>query len=344
MVEHVHDIAVIGAGPIGIEMAAALKQAGFDHVHLEKGAVGQTMFWWPPETQWFSSNERISIAGVPLQTTHQQKATREQYLAYLRTVVRTFDLKINTHEPVTRIDRGPEGFEFTTERLGLTRRYAARRLILALGDTDRPRPLNIPGEDLPHVRHVLEDPHKYFQRRVVVIGGKNSAAEAALRCWHAGARVTLCHRGESFDRRAVKYWLLPEILGRIERGQMPCHHNVNPVRITPAGVDFEHGRTRDPIQVPAEFVIAATGFVADMSLFDAAGVELTGDREIPAFDRQTMQTNVPGLYVAGTAVAGTQQSYEVFLENCHVHVDRILAHLQGHAPPPDPTTYGPQES
>ncbi len=343
MQDHIHDIALVGAGPIGIELAVALKRAGFAYVHLEKGAIGQTMFWWPPETQWFSSNERIGIAGVPLLTAGQQKATREQYLTYLRTVVQAFDLDIHTHEPVTTIERTGEGFEVTTDRMGLTRTYLARKLILAVGDTDRPRLLGVPGEDLEHVTHVLEDPHKYFQRRVVVIGGKNSAAEAALRCWHAGAHVTICHRGPGFDRRAIKYWLLPEIVGRIDRGEMTCHHNVHVRRILPSHVEVEREGTGEAFDIPADFIIAATGFIADTSLFRQVGVTLQTDREAPEHDVQTMQTNVPGVYVAGTAVAGTQQSYEVFLENCHVHVDRIMAHISGHAPPPDPIAYAERE-
>ncbi len=344
MTDHIHDIALIGAGPIGIETAAALKRNGFDYVHLEKGAIGQTMFWWPPETQWFSSNERISIAGFPVQTPGQTKATREQYLAYLRTVVRGLDLTIHTHEPVAEVTYNGEGFELVTRRMGVERRYVARKVILAVGDTDKPRMLDVPGEDLPHVTHVLEDPHKYVQRKVVIIGGKNSAAEAALRCWHAGADVTICHRGPSFDRRAIKYWLLPEMMGRIERGEMGCHHGVEVQRITPTHVELQRQQTGEAITVPGDFVIAATGFVADSSLFHKVGVELEGERAIPRYDLMTMQTNVPGVYVAGTAVAGTQQSYEVFLENCHVHVDRILAHLLGHAPPPDPVAYLQQEA
>jgi thioredoxin reductase (NADPH) len=338
------DIVLIGAGPIGLEMAAALKRAGLDYVHLEKGTVGQTMFWWPPQTQWFSSNERISIAGVPIQTVDQRKATREEYLAYLRQVVRTFDLKVHTWEPVTAIERDGEAFTVTTDRRGEARAYRGGRVILAVGDTDKPRRLGIPGEDLPHVTHLLEDPHKYFQRKLLIVGGKNSAVEAALRCWHAGVDVTLAYRHDAFDKQAVKYWLLPELLGRIKRGEVACHYNVEPTRITPRHVTLTPTAGGEPFDVEADFVLLATGFVADMSLFAKAGVELRGELQEPAFDEQTMETNVPGLYVAGTAVAGTQQSYRVFLENCHVHVDRILAHLRGEAPPPPRTVYEQRET
>lgn len=336
--EH-HHIALVGAGPIGLELAAALKRAGFDYVHFEKAQVGQTMFLWPPETHWFSSNERIAIAGVPLLTTDQTKATREQYLAYLRTVVQTFQLDVRTYEPVIDIHRDPETARFTlvTQPAAGTRRCSADRLVLAVGDTDLPRTLDIPGEDLPHVSHSLHDPHRYFRNRVLVVGGKNSAAEAALRLYHVGARVTLSYRGESLQNRGIKAWVLPELQGRIARGEILAHFNTRPTRITPTHVALEPAGSHDPpgapVDLPADFVLLMTGYLADMTLFRKAGVTLQGQRQIPRYDPETMMTDVPNLYVAGTAVAGTQQNYSVFLENCHIHVDRILAHLQGGPPP-----------
>jgi thioredoxin reductase (NADPH) len=329
-------VAVVGAGPIGLELAAELSRAGIDHIVFEKGAIGQTMVGWPPGTQWFSSNERTAIAGVPLLTPGQQKATREEYLVYLRTVVRALGLEIRTHERVDGVEREGDRFVLTTTRRGETRRTRARAVVLTVGDTAFPRRLGIPGEDLPHVRHVLPDPHVYFQRDLLVVGGKNSAVEAALRCWHAGANVTISYRGAAFDETRVKVWLLPELKGRIRRGEIPCHFRTRPRAIDPRGVtleDLEDGRTR---LVPTDFVLLATGYVADMSLFRQLGVTLAGENEVPVFDAGTMETDVPGVYVAGTAAAGTQRSYHLFLENCHVHVHRIVAHLLGEPPPTVP--------
>jgi len=331
-----HDVAIVGAGPIGLELAAALTRRGIDYVQFDKGTIGQTMYWWPPSTQWFSSNERIAIAGVPLLTTDQRKATREEYLAYLRTVVRTFDLKVNTHEPVIDIERDGDGFVLTTNARGKQHRYRAANVVLAVGDTDVPKRIGIAGEDLSHVSHVLHDPHLYFQRDLLIVGGKNSAAEAALRCWHAGVNVTMSYRGEAFDKRHVKYWLLPELEGRIKRGEIGCHYETEPVSIAEGAVTLREVRTDRTFDVPCDFVLLATGFVADMSLFEKVGVALQGDSQVPTFDPQTMLTNVPGVYVAGTAAAGTQNSYHLFLENCHIHVHRITAHLTGEAPPTAP--------
>lgn len=332
MAEHTHEVAIIGAGPIGLELAVALKKAGIGYVQFDKGSIGQTMFWWPPQTQWFSSNERIAIAGVPITTTDQRKATREQYLAYLRTVARTFELDVLTHQPVESIQRQGDHFIITSEHNGRRFTHRAANVVLAVGDTDAPKMLGIPGEDLPHVSHVLGDPHAYFQRKLLIVGGKNSAAEAALRCWHAGVDVTVSYRGDAFDKRSIKAWLLPELIGRIQRREIACHYQTTPVSIEPGKVALQPA-DGEPFDVDADFVLLATGFVADMSLFAQLGVELTGDNQVPTFDERTMATNVPGVYAAGTATAGTQNSYHVFLENCHIHVDRIVAHLQGKPAP-----------
>src|SRR4051812_2713476 len=198
------DVVIVGAGPIGLEMAVALKRAGVDYVHLEAKQVAYTISWFAPQTRFFSSNERIAIAGVPLQTPDGTKATREQYLTYLRTVVEQFDLRVNTYEPVIGIARGADGmFTLTTRPSVGERSYLARRVVLVTGGTDHPRKLGVPGEDLPHVDHYFRDPHLYFRRRVMIVGGKNSAVEAALRCYNAGAEVAICYRREKLPEKSI---------------------------------------------------------------------------------------------------------------------------------------------
>jgi thioredoxin reductase (NADPH) len=339
------DVAIIGAGPIGLELAVAFRRAGIDYLHFDAAQVGQTISWFAPQTRFFSSNERIAIAGVPLQTADQSKATREEYLTYLRAIVQQFDLKIHLYEPVRAIERHDEGFILTTRKGGQDRQWRVRRLVLATGGTARPRHLRVPGEDLPHVSHYFQDPHAYFRTRVLIVGGRNSAVEAALRCHHAGAQVILSYRQAQFDARSIKYWLMPEISGLIESGRIEAHFSTCVTRITPSHAVLEpvHG-SREPVQVEADFILLLIGYLADMSLCRMAGVELMGDCEIPFFDEQTMETNVPGVYVAGTAVGGTQERYKVFIENCHVHVDRILAHITGATPPPAPQPLARPES
>ncbi len=327
---------IVGAGPLGIELAVAFKRAGIGYVHVEAGQIGQTMLAWPPMTRWFSSSERITIAGVPIQTVSQEKCTREEYLAYLRSVVMQFDLDICTYERTLGISREPDEFSVTTRtRAGKVRIWTARYVVLTTGGMAAPNRLGVHGEDLPHVSHVLADPHTYFRRDVLIIGGRNSAVEAALRLHHAGACVTMCYRGATFSG-GVKYWLRPEIDNLVETGRIKVYFETVPIVILPDRVELRAGGG-DHIEVPADFVLLMIGYVADMSLFRQIGVELTGDREVPTYEKQTMQTNVPGLFVAGTAIAGTQRSgVRVFLENCHVHVDRIVAAITGAAPPPEP--------
>ena len=214
--------------------------------------------------------------------------------------------------------------------------HRVANVVLATGGTARPRRLGIPGEDLPHVRHSLGDPHRYFKRRLLVVGGRNSAAEAALRAHHVFADVALSYRGEAFDPRSIKYWLLPELEGYIKQQEIRCYFRTQPQEITPTDVTLKQLDSGDLEHLPVDDVLVLIGFTADMSLFETAGVQLQGEDRVPAFDEQTMETDVPGIYVAGTAVAGTQQSYQVFLENCHIHVDRIVAAITGAVPPAAP--------
>ena len=345
--QHTHAV-IVGAGPIGLEVAARLKADGVDYLHFEAKQIGATMMWWPHGTRWFSSNERIAIAGVPLVTPTQEKATREQYLAYLRCVVGTHDLKVNAFEPVTDIDREPDGtFTVTTERHGDIRQTRCAKIIVAVGGTDRPRKLGVPGEELPHVGHIMEDPHAYFGRRLLVIGGMNSAVEAALRAHHAGATVALSYRGDRLPEESIKYWMRPEITGLVEKGRIEAHYRTEVAEIRPGRVTLARqveGQAPEHFDVAADAVLSCIGYVQDSRLFRLAGLDLEDPGQRPVFDEATMQTSVPGIYVAGTAVAGTQSSkYRIFLENCHVHAERIAAHLAGRtADAPDPVIAQPE--
>jgi thioredoxin reductase (NADPH) len=332
------DVLLVGAGPIGLEMAVALKRAGVDYLHVEAKQIGYTISWFAPQTRFFSSNERIAIAGVPLQTPDGSKSTREQYLTYLRSVVEMFDLNVNTYEPVVGIRKQQGGFEITTRPAAGERVYRCNKLILATGGTDHPRKLNVRGEDLPHVSHYFNDPHTYFRKRLLIVGGKNSAVEAALRCYNAGADVAISYRREKLPSKSIKYWLLPEINGLMQDGKIKAYFNTVPTAITPSTVTLRSNRERDALftspngetrEIPADFVLALIGYEQDDTLFKLAGVAEVGDCNAPAFDDRTMQSNVPGLYVIGTAVAGTQDKYKLFIENCHVHVAKVIAAVTG---------------
>src|SRR5581483_6378921 len=212
-----HQVAVIGAGPIGLELAVALKQAGIDYVQIDAGQIGSTIEWYPPQMLFHSSSDRLALAGMPIQTASQQKITREEFLAYLRALVLHFGLTVRTYERVTGARRLPGGgFELETT----TGRIRADIVVLAIGAFHAPRRIDVPGEDLPHVSHYFGDPHKYFGKRLLVVGGRNSAVEAAVRCHRAGAAVTVSYRGDDFDPKVVKFWLLPEIRALIRDGHV----------------------------------------------------------------------------------------------------------------------------
>jgi thioredoxin reductase (NADPH) len=335
-------IAIVGAGPIGLELAIALKQQKISYIQFDAQQIGYTISWFAPQTRFFSSNERIAIADVPLQTSDQLKATREEYLTYLRRVVQQFDLTIRTYETITEIRKEKSLFHLTTQSAAGTKSYVVEKVILATGGTAKANLLGIPGENLPHVSHYFQDPHQYFRKKLLIVGGKNSAVEAAVRCYHAGAEVAIAYRGKQFPT-SIKYWLLPEINGMIESRRVAAYFQTRIISITPTHATLEDESAKR-FDVPADFVLLMTGYVADMSLFAKAGVHLDSDRQTPEFDERTMETNVPGIYVAGTAIAGTQERYAIFLENCHIHVKKILAALNDQPAPEQTETFQRPES
>ena len=243
-----------------------------------------------------------------------------------------------TFERVTSIRKDGVEFRITSQGSRGDRTWIATNVVVAIGDMHRPRMLGVPGENLPHVSHYLGDPHQYFRRRVLIVGGKNSAVEAAIRCVRIGARVTLSYRGSEFSREKVKFWLLPEVEAMIRDKRIDFLPRSNVLQIKRDVVLLTQttgGGSVEELRVPAEVVLLLTGYEQDSTLFEQAGVTLEGPGRKPRFDERTMETNVSGLYVAGTASAGTQLGgVKEFIETSHVHVDRIVAALSG-APAPE---------
>ncbi len=332
-----NEVAIVGAGPIGLELAVAFKQLGVPYLHFDAAQIGHTVSWYPRQVRFFSSPDRIAIAGVPLTTPDESNATGEQYLSYLRGVCRMFDLQVRTFERVVGMKRSDGGFVLTTKRADAERSYRTRHVFLAIGDMHRPRILNIPGEDMPHVAHYFDDPHRYFRQRLLIVGGRNSAVETAIRCQRMGADVAVSYRNDVFDPKAIKYWILPEIDVLIKTGKSKFHPRTVPTLITPTHVHLKQcdAPVGPKTQVEADFVLLLTGYEMDTTLFEIAGVELEGENQAPKIDNQTMQTNVPGIFVAGTAAAGTQRRFRLFIENCHAHVGRIVKAVTGRECPFD---------
>ena len=311
------EVVIIGAGPIGVEMAAVLQRQGTRYALLDAGALGESITRWPRDTRFFSSSEWVAVAGIPIQTRDQGIVTGEEYLAYLRQTVEVLNLNLITYEAVEKITPLPDsGFRLSTRtHSGTQNQYRTRFVILAGGDMNHPRLLGIPGEDLPHVTHYWRDPHTYFQKRLLIVGGKNSAVEAAIRCWRAGVRVSISYRGPALDEKRLISRLYLEIDLLIQNRQIDFYGSTTPRRIEGGRVILSPGDR----EVPADFVYLATGFTMDEELYKQLGIPLTGPERIPSFDPATMETPAPGAYVIGTATGGNQRRYRVFITTSHIH-------------------------
>ncbi len=329
------DVIIIGAGPIGLETTALLQEGGLDVQCVDAGPIGGTIYsLFPPDTRFFSSPERISIAGMDLQLPEQEKASREDYLSYLRSVVNSKQLNVRTFETVIDAEYEAGQWSVTTRsRSGDSTIRRAPHVVLAIGGTHDVRRLGVQGENLPHVDHHLGDPHRFFGRRVVIVGGKNSAAEAALRCWRVNADVTIVHRDDALHER-VKYWIRPEVEALIKEGRIKACFNSTIEDIQTDGVTA--ATPEGPRHIPCDDVLLMIGYVQDPILFNLFGVDLEGPQSSPVHDPVTMRTNREGIFVAGTAVAGTQQRFKTYIENAHVHAGRISAAILG-TPPPEET-------
>jgi thioredoxin reductase (NADPH) len=320
----VRDVLIVGAGPSGLAAAIAAKQVGLDYVIVEKGVLVNSIFNFPVNMVFFTTPELLEIGGLPL-TTPYDKPTRLEALRYYRRVVDTYGLQISFHETVTDIERGSDGV-FTAETIsarGSKRVREARAVVMAIGYYDHPNRLGVPGEDLPHVSHYYTEAHAYYRHRVVIVGGKNSAAEAALELFRAGAHVTIVHRRPSLGE-SIKYWVKPDIENRVKEGSIPVRFEATVVEITPAAVIIEQHGNRE--EVPAEAVFLLTGYHPDIDLLRRAGVRCDDETLAPDYNLETLETNVPNLFVAGGAVAG-RHTGTIFIENGRFHGEKIIALL-----------------
>src|SRR6188768_143929 len=238
----IRDVLIVGAGPSGLATAIAAKKRGLDYVIVEKGMLVNSIFKFPTHMVFFTTPELLEIGGLPL-TTPYDKPTRLEALRYYRRVVDTYDIQVSYHEAVVSIERDDEGiFAVTTTHRGVTRERQARAVVLAIGYYDLPNYLGVPGEELPHVAHYYTDAHPYYRQRVVVVGGKNSAAEASLELFRAGVHVTLVHRHATLGD-SIKYWVRPDIENRIKEGSIAARFEAHVVEIQPTAVVIEqHGR------------------------------------------------------------------------------------------------------
>ena len=315
------DVLIVGAGPSGLATAIAAKQHGLDYAIVEKGVLVNAIFNFPMHMVFFTTPELLEIGGLPLVTPYD-KPTRLEALRYYRRVVDTYDLPISFHEKVTSIEREPDGrFIVETENnRGVTRVREARAVVLAIGYYDLPNYLHIPGEDLPHVSHYYTDAHPYYRGRVVIVGGKNSAAEAALELFRAGAHVTIVHRHPALGD-SIKYWVKPDIENRIKEGSVAARFNACVTSITPVSVVIDQQGRRE--EIPADGVFLLTGYHPDVDLMRSAGINVDDETLAPELNMETFETNVPNLFIAGGAIAG-KRTGNIFIENGRFHGGKII--------------------
>jgi thioredoxin reductase (NADPH) len=315
------DVLIVGAGPSGLAAAIAARQQGLDYVIVEKGVLVDAIFHFPVHMVFFTTPELLEIGGLPL-TSPNDKPTRLEALRYYRRVVDAYGLQISFRETVTAIEREDEVFTVTTSAdRGVTRVRHARSVVLAIGYYDHPNYVGVAGEDLAHVSHYYDDAHPYYRRRVVIVGGKNSAAEAALELFRSGAHVTMVHRRAALGE-SIKYWVKPDIENRIKEGSIAARFNTRVTEITPSHVVVEHEGVTD--RIPADAVFLLTGYHVDTQLLQRAGVRVDPDTLKPDYDPETFETNVPNLFVAGGAIAG-KQTGTIFIENGRFHGEKIIA-------------------
>jgi len=322
MTEHTK-LLVIGAGPCGLAVGVAAKTAGVSCILLDRRTVVSTIERYPLNMTFFSTPERIEIGGVPFIASHE-KPTRRDGLLYYRRVAEHFGLDARPGEEVTSVTRADDRFELAVRRRHDSTRYTADNVVFATGYYDWPNRLGIPGEDLPHVAHYFIEGHRHWHQRVVVIGGGNSAVDAALECWRAGAHVTMVHLGDRFDG-TVKPWVLPDITNRLKEKSIIGKWRSRVVAITPEEVEIvADDGCRETL--PADYVLAMTGYYADTSLIEKLGVPVDPVTGIPAHDEKTMMTAVPGCYLAGVIASG-KDANRLFIENARGHGELIVADL-----------------
>ncbi|WP_109697583.1 YpdA family putative bacillithiol disulfide reductase [Chitinophaga deserti] len=310
---------IVGGGPIGLACALAAQQQGLDYVVIEKGCLVNSLYRYPINMTFFSTSEKLEIGGIPF-VSNNAKPTRPEALEYYRRVAVSKNVCIHLFEKVVTIKPADTGYTVITDKAV----YEAANIVVATGFYDIPNLLRIPGEDLPKVTHYYKDPHYYATRKVIVVGANNSAVDAALETYRKGADVTMVIREEGIGRR-VKYWVKPDIENRIKEGSIKAYFHS-----TLAGIREQEADILTPegvITIPNDFVIATTGYQPDFHFLENAGIQLSADGvKEPVYNEDTMETNMPGIYLAGV-VCGGMNTHVWFIENSREHADKIIRHI-----------------
>ncbi len=314
------DLIIIGAGPIGLVCGLEARQADLRFLILEKGLLVNALFNFPLNMTFFSTSLLLEIGDVPF-ISHTDKPTRSEALEYYRRVAHARQLPIHLYEEVHTLIKKNGKFEIATQRQS----YSADHVILATGFYGKEVSLNIPGENLSKVKHYYDDPHPYFQQQLAVIGGGNSACDAALECWQKGAKVTMIVR-DSGLKDTIKYWIKPNIENRIKEGSILAYFNATVIKINPQYITIQ--QENKVIELPNDFVLAMTGYQPDYGFLEEAGIAFQTDEfQTPIYDEVTLESSVPGLYLAGVLLGG-RKTNKWFIENTRDHGQKIINHIQ----------------
>lgn len=314
-----YDILIIGGGPIGLACGIEAKKKGLSYLIVEKGCLVNSLYHYPVNMTFFSTSEKLEIGGVPF-VSNNIKPVRAEALEYYRRVALKFNLNIRLFEEVRSTVKEGEYFRVLTSKS----EYRARKIIISTGFYDIPCTLNIPGEELPKVKHYYGDPHYYAMQKVVVVGASNSSVDAALETYRKGAEVTMVVRAAEIGER-VKYWVRPDIVNRIKEGSIKAFFNSELRAVRENEVDIQ---TPDGLHTIAnDYVLALTGYKPDFGFLEKMGINLSDDeKRLPEHDPVTMETNQPGMYLAGV-VCGGMETHVWFIENSREHAVRIIRHI-----------------
>ncbi len=325
MTDEPFDIAVIGAGPCGLGAGIAARRAGLRAVLIEKGCVVSSISGYPTHMTFFSTPARLEIGDVPFVIVGD-KPTRREAIRYYQRLAREFELDVRQYESVTAVSGGKHAFRVDSVAAdGNHHTYDARNIVVATGYFDSPNMLSIPGETLPKMMHSYREGHVFYDTDCIVVGGGNSAVDAAIELAHWGARVTIVHFGPELDPN-VKPWVRPDIDARIRSGQVAAHFDSRLAAVTPSSARIENTATGAATDVANDFVLAMTGYTPDGLLLRSIGVTFDADTGKPIHNPDTMETNVPGVFIAGVLSAGNNAN-KVFIENGRDHGIQIVASL-----------------
>lgn len=313
------DVIIIGAGPAGLACAIAAKKQNLNYLLIEKGCLVNSIFHFPTDLIFFSTADLLEIGDVPF-VLSSPKPKRLDALNYYRRVAQHWDLRVNLYETVLSVSGEKDEFQIETNREG---KYRSKNIVLATGQYDFPNLMGIPGENLSKVNHYFTEGHPYFKKNVAVIGGKNSAVETALDLYHHGANVTLIHRGETFGK-SVKYWILPDIENRIKEGKIQAHFKTEVLQIKEDRIVVKNA-AGEVWDIDNDFVFAMTGYRPNIDFLKMIGIQFTNG-DTPTHNPKTLETNVPGVYIAGVISAGSDGS-KVFIENSRHHGKLIMGHI-----------------